>query len=117
MADDSRLPLEIAFHQIPSSAALEQRIREKARVLERFSDKITGCRVVVEKDHRTHTKGNLFAVRIHIALPGKDLVVNQAHSKDPAHADVYVALRDAFNAAVRQVEAYLRTRRGGSALH
>jgi len=62
--DDMQRPLEIRFHQMESSPAIETRIRERAAALERFSDRITGCRVVVEKEHRHHRKGNLFRVRI-----------------------------------------------------
>ncbi len=114
---NSPVPLEIAFHQIEASEALEARIREKAKVLERFGGRITGCRVVIEKDHKAHTKGNLYAVKIHISMPGKELVVDRAHNKDHAHEDVYVALRDAFNAAVRQIETYTGSRRGSHTGH
>jgi ribosome-associated translation inhibitor RaiA len=64
-------PLEIHFHQMASSLAIEARIREKAAELERFSDRIAGCRVIVEKEHRHHHKGNLFRVRIEIDVPAR----------------------------------------------
>ena len=41
-------------------------------------------------------------------MPGTELVVNR-HPKDKhAHEDVYVAVRDAFDAARRQLEDYVR---------
>jgi ribosomal subunit interface protein len=103
-------PLEIRFRQMDSSPAIEARIREKAAELERFSDRITGCRVIVEKDHRHRHKGNLFRVRIEIDVPGKELAVTHTGPKDHAHEDVYVAIRDAFNAAVRRLEDRVRER-------
>ena len=42
------IPLEISFHQMPRSVAIESRIREKAEKLARFCDRIIGCEVVVE---------------------------------------------------------------------
>jgi len=110
-------PLEIRFHQMESSPAIETRIRERAAALERFSDRITGCRVVVEKEHRHHRKGNLFRVRIEIDTPGKELAVTHAGPKDHAHEDVHVAIRDAFNAAVRRLEDHVRERRGKVKAH
>jgi ribosomal subunit interface protein len=105
-------PLEIRFHQMDPSPAVEARIRDKAAELERFSDRITGCRVVVEKEHRHHHKGNLFRVRIEIDAPGKELAVTRTGPRDHAHEDVYVAIRDAFNAAVRRLEDRVRERDG-----
>jgi cold shock CspA family protein/ribosome-associated translation inhibitor RaiA len=100
-----------------SSPAIEARIREKAAVLERFSDRITGCRVIVEKEHRHRHKGNLFRVRIEIDAPGKELAVTHTGPRDHAHEDVYVAIRDAFNAAVRRLEDHVRERGGKVKAH
>jgi ribosomal subunit interface protein len=110
-------PLEIRFHQMDPSAALEARIREKAARLERFADRISSCRVVVEQEHRQHTKGNLFRVKIDIGVPGREIVVDRKGPKDHAHEDVYVALRDAFAAATRQLEDWVRARRGQTKTH
>jgi cold shock CspA family protein/ribosome-associated translation inhibitor RaiA len=100
-----------------SSPAIEARIRQKAAELERFSDRITGCRVIVEKEHRHRHKGNLFRVRVEIDAPGKELAVTHTGPRDHAHEDVYVAIRDAFRAAVRQLEDHVRERGGKVKVH
>jgi ribosomal subunit interface protein len=110
-------PLEIRFHQMNPSPAIEARIRKKAAELERFSDRITGCRVIVEKEHRHRHKGNLFRVRIEVDAPGKELAVTHTGPRDHAHEDVYVAIRDAFRAAVRQLEDHMRERGGKVKTH
>lgn len=110
-------PLEIRFHQMDPSPAVETRIREKAAVLERFADRITSCRVVVERDHQQHHKGNLFRVRLDIGVPGREIAVTRNGSKDHAHEDVYVAIRDAFRTATRQLEDHVRKRRGKVKTH
>jgi len=115
--DAMQRPLDIRFRQMDSSPAIEARIREKAATLERFSDRITGCRVIVEKEHRHRHKGNLFRVRIEIDAPGKELAVTHTGPKDHAHEDVYVAIRDAFNAAVRRLEDHVRERGGKVKAH
>jgi cold shock CspA family protein len=99
------------------SPAIEARIRKKAAELERFSDRITGCRVTVEKAQRRHHQGNLFRVRIEIDAPGKELAVTRTGPRDHAHEDVYVAIRDAFRAAVRQLEDHVRERGGKVKVH
>jgi hypothetical protein len=40
------------------------------------------------------------------------LTVHREGSKDPAHADVYVAIRDAFDAAPRQLEDHAQRKHG-----
>jgi ribosomal subunit interface protein len=110
-------PLEIRFRKMDTSPAVEARIRKKAAELERFSDRITGCRVTVEQEHRQHHKGNLFRVRVDLDLPGKPLAVTHTGPKDHAHEDVYVAIRDAFNAATRRLEDHVRERRGKVKAH
>jgi len=108
-----QIPLEINFRNMDPSPAVEARIREKAAKLERFHERIIGCTVVVEAPHRHHHKGKIYSVHIDISVPGKDhLIVDRAKPLDHAHEDVYVAVRDAFNAAVRQLEDYTQRMRG-----
>jgi ribosomal subunit interface protein len=107
-----QIPLQISFRNMDPSPAIEARIREKAAKLERFHDRIIGCIVVVEAPHRHHHKGKLYNVRIDITLPGKDVVVDRAKPLDHAHEDVYVAIRDAFDAAARRLEDQARKMRG-----
>lgn len=106
-----QVPLEITFQNMDPSDAVEVKIRERVDKLERFSDRITRCGVSVEAPHRAHRHGNLYHIRVEISVPGKDLVV----SKDPGdlggHTDVYVAIRDSFAAAERQVAEHARLAR------
>lgn len=105
-------PLQITVRNIEHSDALETRIRDKTQKLEEFCKHIMSCRVVVEAPHKHHHQGKQFNVRIEIGVPGNEIVVNRDH-----HEDVYVALRDAFNAAKRQLEDYVRKIRGDVKTH
>jgi cold shock CspA family protein/ribosome-associated translation inhibitor RaiA len=111
------LPLQITFRNMSPSDAIETSIKERARKLDSFYDRIMGCRVVVEAPHRRHHKGRLYHVRIDITVPGGELVVNREPSKHAAHGDVYVAIRDAFDAARRKLQDHGRRRRGAVKLH
>ena len=112
-----QIPLQISFRNTDPSPAVEARIRKKAEKLERFHDRIVGCNVVVEAPHRHHHKGKLYSVRVDISVPGKGVVVDRAKPVDQAHEDVYVAIRDAFDAAVRRLEDQARKMRGNVKSH
>lgn len=107
-----QLPLQITFRNMHPSQAVENAVREKAQKLERFHDRILGCRVMVEAPHRQHHKGNLYHVRVDLTVPDDELVVSREAPKHHAHEDVYVALRDTFEALLRQLKEYARRRRG-----
>lgn len=112
-----QIPLQITFRNMDPSPAVEERIRKKAAKLERFHDRIIGCTVVVEAPHRHQHKGKLYSVRVDISVPGTDVVVDRAKPADHAHEDVYVAIRDAFDAAVRRLEDQTRKMRGDVKTH
>lgn len=103
--------LQITIRDFPHSDALEANIRDKAAKLDQFYDRIMACRVMVEAPHGYHHKGNLYHVRIDLTVPDAELVVNRAPKEHHAHEDVYVAVRDAFDAARRQLQDYARKQR------
>ena len=107
-----QIPLQITIRDVDHSEALETRIRNKVAKLEEFSKNIISCRVVVEVPHKHHHQGKQFNVRIDISVPGSEIVVNRDHAED-----VYVALRDTFDAAKRQLEDYARKIRGDIKAH
>jgi len=107
-----QVPLQITFRHLDPSDAIEADIRDKAGKLEQFADDITSCRVVVEAPHKHQHKGRIYTVKIDIRLPGEEIIASHHSDQHHAHEDVYVAIRDAFNAAKRQLEDYVRERRG-----
>ncbi len=98
-----RTQLQIHFHGIDASPALEASIREKSNKLEQFHPNVTSCRVVVQRPHNHKHQGEEFLVSIDVAVPGGNIVANQARRQD-----VHVALRDAFFAARRQLDEHVR---------
>jgi ribosomal subunit interface protein len=112
-----RLPLQVTFRNMDRSQALEADIEEKTSKLDQFYDHIMSCRVVVEAGHKHHQQGNLFAVSIHLSVPGRELVVSRNPQENQAHEDAYVAVRDAFDALRRQLEDFVSTHRGEVKAH
>ena len=101
-----QVPLQITFHDVSPSEALESHIREKARKLEQFYSGLIGCKVVVDQPGLHQHKGKPFNIRIDLTVPGGEIVVDRQKDED-----VYVALRDAFGAARRKLEDYGRRQR------
>lgn len=112
-----QIPLQITFRGIPHSDAVEAKIREKVSKLDKFHSHIIACRVAVEAEHHRHHQGNQYHIRIDITTPRKELVISREHHDKQAYEDVYVAIRDAFNAAIRQLEDYARIQRGQVKTH
>lgn len=105
-------PLQISFRNMDRSDAVEAAVRERVDKLERYVDHITSCQVMVEAPHRQHHKGKIYHIRIEIGLPGRpELVISRDPAAAHAHEDIFVAVRDAFDAADRQVEEMVRKRR------
>jgi ribosomal subunit interface protein len=107
-----QIPLQITIRDVEQSEALATHIRDKAKKLDEFFDHIMSCRVVVEMPHKHHHQGKQYTVRIDIGVAGGEIVVNRDHAED-----VYVALRDAFDAANRKLEDYARKLRGDVKKH
>jgi ribosomal subunit interface protein len=105
-------PLQISYRDMTSTPALDAAIQERVDKLDELFDRITGCRVLVESPHRRHHQGRLFHVRVDLTVPGRVIVVNRERSERHEHEDIYVAIRDAFDAAKRQLEDYVRESRG-----
>ncbi|MBS0309511.1 MAG: ribosome-associated translation inhibitor RaiA, partial [Proteobacteria bacterium] len=76
--------------------------------LEKLCGDMVTCKVSVEADGKHKTNGKLYKVRIDITVPGTELVVDGHRT---LHEDAYVALRDSFDAAERQLEEYVQRRR------
>jgi cold shock CspA family protein/ribosome-associated translation inhibitor RaiA len=108
MTNTKDFPLQIAFRNIDPSPAIEARVRTAARKLARFHGRITSCRVVVAAPEKHHHRERLFVVHINLAVPGGAIWINRGSQLNLAHTDVYVAIRDAFNAAVRRLEDFVR---------
>ena len=55
-------PVEIHFHGIEKSEAIEERVRWKVSKLEKHFGRMTRCRVVLEAPHRSPTKPKVYQI-------------------------------------------------------
>ncbi len=111
------IPLQITFRNVAQSELIESYVRERAESLDKFADWIVGCRVVIESPHRRHRQGQLFHVRVEVAVPGEDINIRRDPAAKHEHEDVLVAIRDAFAAARRRLQNQIRRRRDEAKRH
>jgi len=109
--------MQITFHGLDPSPAVEALCRECVDKLEKVYPRLIRCLVTVELPHTQHRKGNQFHVRVELSVPGQDIVVSQDPGRDEKHEDAYLTIRDAFRAARRQLEDHARKMRGETKTH
>jgi len=96
---------QINVRNMQRSAALSGRIRALSEKLEEDDPRVMNCRVAVEALGKRRSDGRHFCVSVHVHVPGHEIVANRHEDQD-----VYVALRDAFDAVTRQLEETRATR-------
>jgi len=106
------IPLHIVFRDIPQSDAIEAEIRKRAAKLEQATQKITSCRVTVEAAGRHKQQGVQRGVHIDVRFPRGEVAVT--HHADE---DLYVAIRDAFDAVRRKLAEHVRREHGEVKTH
>jgi cold shock CspA family protein len=112
-----KLPLQIAFHNMPHDAQIESMIRANADWLENYSEAIMSCRVVVDRPHLHHRDGNFYQLRIDLKVPGDELVVKREPGQHAEAKDIDIMIREAFDELRRQLQEYGRRRRRDDKTH
>jgi ribosome-associated translation inhibitor RaiA len=125
-----KLSPTIAFRGVTGTDKLEDDIRKRLAKLERYCKSITTAHVMVEVPAKHHRNGNPYRVRIDLTVPGKEIVIRHDPKRrvavralgedrarkrdepDPRHRDARVAVREAFEAAGRRLQDYVRRQRG-----
>jgi ribosomal subunit interface protein len=106
------LPVQLTIRNMPISATIETHIRKKVNKLHQFYNRISSCRIVVEVPQKHKHQGKLYNVRIDLTVPGTEIVVTHK-----CNEDIYIAIRDAFNAISRKLEDHSCKRHGRVKTH
>jgi ribosome-associated translation inhibitor RaiA len=91
---------EITFEGSESSDAARAQILSEIERLETHNQRITGCRVKVIAPSHKHRHGTGFQVHIWLTIPPHENIV-----ADARHEHAEVAIKDAFAAVLRQLDA------------
>jgi putative sigma-54 modulation protein len=107
-------PVEVHFHGIQKSEAIEQRVRDKVAKLEKHFGRMTSCRVVLEATQRNALKPKVYNIKIEIGVPRRRPII-VSHERIGSHAseELSMALREAFEVVLRKMDgvAIKRTQR------
>ncbi len=97
---------EISFEGADPSPSARDAILKEIERLETHNQRITGCRVAVIAPSHKHRHGTGFQVHIWLTIPPhENIVVNHSPADDARREHVEVAIKDAFAAVRRQVDA------------
>jgi ribosome-associated translation inhibitor RaiA len=100
----------LTFRHIDHSGALEERARKLGSRLGRFSERIMQCHMTLEGPGNPRDGGAPYLVKIDLTVPGAHIHADSLHADGTGHKDIYLALRDAFNNAKRQLQHLHRDR-------
>jgi ribosomal subunit interface protein len=106
------IPLQITARTIELSDAMREEITQRAAKLDRIYDRIMRCKVVVEEPKRHPHEGKMYSVHIIMTVPGGELITKRELNKD-----LYVAMRDSFQAARRRLQEFAQGQRGEARIH
>jgi ribosome-associated translation inhibitor RaiA len=97
---------QITFEGSESSDAARAQILSEIKRLENHNQRITGCRVKVIAPSHKHRHGIGFQVHIWLTIPPhENIVVSHTGTRDTANEHAHVAIKEAFAAVRRQIDA------------
>ncbi|WP_034643347.1 HPF/RaiA family ribosome-associated protein [Desulfovibrio inopinatus] len=108
-----KLPLDISYRGMEKSAAIDELIHKKAAKLEQVCNQINSLRVALEVDHKRQRSTMSFRVRLDFTVPpGHELCVKRESTGQNANDDLYLLVRETFDAAKRKASK-LNQKQGG----
>lgn len=107
-----KIPLDISARDVVVNGETEELIRDKASKLDRIYDQIIGCRVKIDKPHRSQRSGMTYNVSVDITVPGGELIV-----KRESDQGLRAAVVNSFETAQRRLKDYAGRQRGEVKTH
>jgi hypothetical protein len=108
--DDAPVPLRrcrIVFHGLTASEPPRLEVRAWLVRLGALTAPMLDGEVTIEALDQGR-KERCYSVRVELVMPAGSVIVRSNHPGNPAHEDVYVAIRNAFRATRRELETQLR---------
>ena len=109
---------EITYRHLEKNAAIHNLVEEKIAKLEQFCDYMNSCRVVIEKDSSNPDSGSPYRVSIDITIPHKrEIAVVEKPDTGKQYIPLETVIRDAFEAARRQIVSISTEQQGKRKVH
>ncbi|MBE9043221.1 HPF/RaiA family ribosome-associated protein [Pleurocapsales cyanobacterium LEGE 10410] len=109
---------EITYRNLERTPAIDNLIQEKIAKLEQFCDYMNSCRIVVEKDKDSPISGSPYRVSIDITIPhSREIAVVENPDTGKQYTPLETVIRDAFEAARRQIVSISTEQQGERKVH
>ena len=109
---------EITYRHLEKTTAIHNLVEEKIAKLEQFCDYMNSCRVVIEKDSDNPNSGSPYRVSIDITIPhGREIAVVENPDTGKQYTPLERVIRDAFEAARRQIVSISTEQQGKRKVH
>lgn len=109
---------EITYRHLEKTPAIHSLVEEKIAKLEQFCDYMNSCRVVIEKDNDSPSAGSPYRVSIDITIPHqREIAVVQNPDTGKQYDPLETVIRDAFEAARRQLVSISTEQQGKRKVH
>ena len=109
---------EITYRNLERTPAIDNLIEEKIAKLEQFCDYMNSCRVVIEKDNDRPSSGSPYRVSIDITIPhSREIAVVENPDTGKQYTPLETVIRDAFEAARRQIVSISTEQQGERKMH
>jgi ribosome-associated translation inhibitor RaiA len=95
--------INITFRHLDHSGAVADRARKLGSRLQRFNERILESRMTIERSGNPSDGAAPYLVKIDLTVPGAHIHADSRGIDGAGHKDIYLALRDAFNNAKRQL--------------
>ncbi|MBD3265182.1 HPF/RaiA family ribosome-associated protein [bacterium] len=113
-----QIPLEISYRDVEKTDDIENLIYTKAAKLDQICDHLTRCDVTLEQPQKHQRSGSPYTVRIEMTVPpGHELVAKREAGKGDLHEPLSSVIRDAFDAARRQLQELVERQRKETKSH
>ncbi|WP_103764073.1 MULTISPECIES: HPF/RaiA family ribosome-associated protein [Roseovarius] len=94
----------ISYRNLDPSPAVSELVGRRITVLERISDRVTGCEVTLDAPQKRKPHGRVVRVRLNLHLPGLDFAVSRQVAQGSARDDLLLAVNRAFSAAEKHLK-------------
>ncbi|MGJ8561797.1 MAG: HPF/RaiA family ribosome-associated protein [Litorimonas sp.] len=94
----------ISYRNIDPSPAVSELVTRRIGVLERISNRITGCEVTLDAPQKRKIHGRVFRARLNLHTPGPDFSVSREVAQGSARDDLLLAVNRAFSAAEKHLK-------------
>ena len=113
-----KIPPEITYRNVEKTEAIDSLVKEKIAKLEQFCDYMNSCHVVIEQDNENPSSGSPYRVSIDITVPhSREIAVVKNPNEGKQYTPLEAVIRDAFEAARRQVSSLSKEQQGVRKTH